>query len=168
MKKLLSKKGFTLAEMLIAVLLLGFVSVMVAVMSSAVLNSTFMIKEVAQAEILGSEALDNVQNELRFALNVKIDNNEKTVTFDPDRHNQNYHFGINDEGMIVLHHTKDGSDVSDLLFSGVSYGNLKVDSLEFSASGTSGVSVSVSIAYGKKILWSGSAAFNLLNGVTTT
>ena len=165
MKKLRDKKGFTLMEMLISVLLLGFVSVMVTVMSSAILSSTVTMKEVAQAEILGSEALDNVQEQLRVAQNVTW-KGEGNVTFDRDDTNKDYMLAIED-GMIVLGKVKDGalSDETTLLFAGSSYGNLKIADLKFSLEGETSIGIALSVAYGNKTLWSGNVSVRPLNGV---
>lgn len=163
MKKFFSKKGFTLTEMLISVLLLGFVSVMVTVMTSAVLSTTNTMQEVAQAEILGTEAIDNVSRELRFALNIKI-GEENDVTFDKDAANKNYTFALDDGGKIVL---KQNGDNGDLLFAGSSYGNLKVRELKFSLSDDgASVVIDVSISYGDKMLWSSEVSVKPINGIT--
>ena len=160
MKKLRNKKGFTLTEMLIAVLLLGFVSVMVTVMTTAILNSTVIMREVAQAEILGSEALDNLQGQLRVAHNITLA--DDVVTFDIDNANKGYVFSVDEKGKIVMEHEKD----TELLFAGVSYGNLSVKSLDFAPSGDDSIEISVSISFGDKTLWSGSVTVKPLNGVT--
>ena len=164
MKKLRSKKGFTLTEMLISVLLLGFVSIMVTVMTSAILSSTTTMREVAQAEILGSEALDNLQGQLRVARSVTI--NSDNVTFDLDAANMGYTLAIAD-GKIVMEHEKDGEKETELLFAGASYGNLSVKSLKFAASGNDSIKISVSISFGGKTLWSGSVTVKPLNGIST-
>ena len=167
MKKLRNKKGFTLTEMLIAVLLLGFVSVMVTVMTTAILNSTVIMREVAQAEILGSEALDNLQGQLRIAKKVTVANDEKNVTFDIDESNKNYTFRVED-GQIAIGQVKEGVFNGDTLFAGVSYGNLSVTKLQFSWNNEKKnvVEILIEISYGSKALWSGSVTVKPLNGVT--
>ncbi len=165
MKKLRNKKGFTLTEMLISVLLLGFVSIMVTVMTSAILSSTVTMREVAQAEILGSEALDNLQGQLRVAHSVTI--NSDNVTFDIDSANKGYVFSVNDEGKIVMEHKEDGEETkSELLFAGTSYGNLRVSDLHFVGDDTkNAIEIFVAVSYGDKTLWSGSVTVKPLNGM---
>lgn len=161
-----ARRGFSLPEMLIAVLLLGFVSVMVTVMTSAILSTSAMMKEVAQAEILGNEALENVQGQLRFAQNIEV--KEGNVTFDPDKNNTGYTFVVDEEGKIVLRHKKDGKNVDDLLFAGVSYGNLSVESLNFEVGEDKrSILVSVAVSYGSKTIWNGSVSVRPLNGILT-
>lgn len=171
MRKLVSKRGFTLAEMLIAVLLLSFFTIMAAVMTSAVLNNTFIIKEVAQAEILGGEVLDNIQAELRFALNVELPTEATDkITFSHDKANDDCVMKLNDEGRVVVTiKLQDGTEDSEL-FEGVSYGNLKITKLTFEqgkdeAAGS--VKVTVSVSYGDKVLWQGSVSVRPINGVKT-
>ncbi len=165
MKKLRNKKGFTLTEMLISVLLLGFVSIMVTVMTSAILSSTVTMREVAQAEILGSEALDNLQGQLRVAESVTVDG-KGHVMFDINEANKGYVFSVNDEGKIVMEHEKDGEKETELLFAGASYGNLRVSDLSFSGDkDKKTIKISVSISFGGKTLWSGSVTVKPLNGM---
>lgn len=169
MKKTCNKKGFTLTEMLIAVMLLGFVTIMVTVMTSGILNSTITMREVAQAEILGSEALDNLQGQLRVAQSVMVDG-DGNVTFDINDVNKDFMFGVDENGMIVRGHVpaKEG-DVfeGDPLFAGVSYGELTVSELRFvgdEAKGT--IEIFVAVSYGDKALWNGSVSVKPLNGVS--
>ena len=175
MKKRGFKRGFTLAEMLIAVLLLGLVSVMATVMVSAVLDNTVMAKEVAQAEILGSEALDNIQAELRFALDVDVvvdegTGNKGTITFGHDKANPNCSLALNGEGSVVLQvYATNGDLISETeLFDGVSYGNLKISALTFERvdnGAADSVKVTVSVAYGNRVLWQGSVSVRPINGM---
>ena len=169
MKKLRSKKGFTLTEMLISVLLLGFVSLMVSVMTSVILSSTATMREVAQAEILGSDALENLQGQLRVAKSVTIDD-KGNLTFDIDDANTGYIFDVED-GVIVLGKavTKEGETFKgDPLFGGSSYGNLKIEELKFSLSeSNTSVEIAVAVSYDGKTLWSGSVTVKPLNGIST-
>ncbi len=166
MKKFRKRRGFTLTETLISVLLLGFVSVMVTVMTSAILNSTVTMREVAQAEILGSEALDNLQGQLRVAKNVTV-GADGDVTFDIDDANKGYTFGV-DAGKIVMGKIPKEGEVfaGDPLFAGVSYGNLHVSELQFSADGET-VGIFVAVSFGSKTLWRGSVSVKPLNGLLT-
>ena len=172
MKKLRNTKGFTLTEMLIAVMLLGFVCALVTAMTSRVLEATVTMQEVAQAEILGSEVFDNLQGQLRVAQKIEVNekaNDGKGITFDIDSANVGYTFAVKD-GKIVLGHGKDGVITEENKgtppFGGVSYGNLSVKSLEFAASGEDSIKISVSISYGEKTLWSGDVTVTPLNGMT--
>ena len=161
MKKLFAKRGFTLTEMLISVLLLGLVSVMVTVMTSAVLSTTSVMQDISQAEILGNELLENVQGVLRVAYSVEIAETKSDNTCD-------LVLAI-DENIILGQPIDDEATVfdGDLLFSGVSYGNLKVNSLTFAADDTEGtVTVSVSVSRGEKTIWTGNVTVRPLSGVS--
>lgn len=170
MKKLCAKKGFTLTEMLIAVLLLGFVSLMVTAMTSVILNSTITMREVAQAEILGSEALDNLQSRLRVAAKVTV--GENGVTFALDSANPGYTLALDKEGKIVLGTGTDGTLTGDgdLLFAGSTYGELSIRDLKFSLSegDASSVAISLSVAHGEKVLWKGNVSVKPLNGISSS
>ncbi len=163
-----SKRGFTLTEMLISVMLLGIVSVMVTVMTSAVLSSTSMMQEIAQAEILGNAVLENVQGQLRIAQKIKVEKDTGQVNFDIDDANTDYTFDLKD-GQIVLITKKSEKEQQEIFFRGVSYGNLSVGELQFTEDSKKGaIGVSVSIALGEKILWTGSITVKPLNGLTVT
>lgn len=161
MKKFRSKRGFTLAEMLMAVLILGFVSAMAAVMTTSVLSSTSTMQEVAQAEILGSEALENLQRELRFATNIEVGEGGNTLNYT----NDSTPCKISCEnGKITLTTTVNNESKSNELFAGVSYGNLKVTSLQFNkVNNENKIKIDVSISYGDNVLWSGSVTVRPLN-----
>lgn len=189
MKKL-GRKGFTLAELLIAVLLLGFVCVMVTVMTSAILSTTATMQEVAQAEILGSEALENLQNELRFGQGIEVKGDSVTLT----RHstNKNCTIKIGDDtgedkelnGRIVVTFEEKSKDaggtektetVTELLFGGTSYGNLTITDLKFvkdidetTKKETGTITISLSVKYGDDTLWSGSVSVRPINGLNST
>lgn len=167
MKKLRGKKGFTLTEMLISVMLLGFMSIMVTVMTTAIFSTTVTMREVAQAEILGSEALDNLQGRLRVAQSVTVDGGN--VKFDTDSANTDYSFGVKDGKIIMGKKTDGGALDGDLLFSGVSYGNLRVSDLHFTGDKASNtVEIAVAISFGDKTLWHGSVTVKPLNGIKIT
>ena len=187
MKKL-GRKGFTLAELLIAVLLLGFVCVMVTVMTSAILSTTATMQEVAQAEILGSEALENLQNELRFGQGIVVSENSVTLTRHSTNKNSTIKIGDDKEedkelnGRIVVTFDKTskgegGTDktetVTELLFGGTSYGNLTITDLKFvkdidetTKKETGTITISLSVMYGDDTLWSGSVSVRPINGLT--
>ena len=172
MKKLRSKHGFTLTEMLIAVLLLALVSLMVTVMTSTILTTTASMQEVAQAEILGNEAFDNLRRNFRFGSNFQTVTvgDKSTVKF-------------NHDGMIVeakLTETAgkysiakkvddEGNETDDdditLLFAGVSYGqNLIIKDLTLELVGDA-VEITLGIYYGEKNIWEGSISVTPLNKV---
>ncbi len=170
MKKLVSKRGFTLAEMLIAVILLGIVSLMATVMTSAVLNTTVTMKEVAQAEILGGAALDNIQSELRFAQNVRLakEDDNDIVTFNHDLANKDCQMKLKDGKIILQIKQPDGPDQEAELFVGVSYdnGNLKISGLKFKKVGES-VEATVTVSFNDHKLWQGSVSVRPINGAVT-
>lgn len=174
MKKLRSQKGFTLTEMLISVLLLGLVSVMVTVMTSAVLGSTVTMQAVAQAEILGNEALENVQGKLRVADSVTATKKSGTagtdteveLKFDINNANKGYSFGIADGKIVLDQSNKDGDTVRKPLFEGVSYDDLKISDLHFTLVDNKRIKIFVEVSYNDKLLWKGNVTVEPLNGIT--
>lgn len=188
MKRNRIRRGFTLAEMLIAVLLLGFVSAMVAVMTTAILSSTNAMAETAQAEVLGSEILENLARELRFGHQISVlketeneDGTLKTEEVDEgqegvrvtylrsadDEHTRyTLYLGTEEDGhpgKIVAQYYEKGFESRDLLFGGVSYGeNLSVSALTFKKE-ESKVTISIQIVYGENELYNGNISVAPLN-----
>ncbi len=173
--------------MLIAVLLLGFVSAMVAVMTTAILSSTNAMAETAQAEVLGSEILENLARELRFGHNISVlketkeDGTLKTeevpegiegvrVTYlrSADDEHTRYTLYLGTEadghpGKIVAQYYEKGFESRDLLFGGVSYGeNLSVSELKFKKEDKK-VTISIQIVYGENELYNGNISVSPLN-----
>lgn len=179
MKRNRIRRGFTLAEMLIAVLLLGFVSAMVAAMTTAILSSTSAMAETAQAEVLGSEILENLARELRYGHDIAVLKEKETSEGDTDETEEvpdgeegtqvTYLRTAEDEhtrytlylgtvenghpGKIVAQFYEKGFASNDLLFGGVSYGeNLTVSSLKFKKEGEK-ITISIQIVYGDTELY---------------
>lgn len=179
MKKFRLRRGFTLAELLIAVMLLGFVSLMVSAMTSAILSTTASMQEVPQAEILGNEALENIQGELRLGKEIKVKAGDATDGTDSGyaeflRQSTNMRCTIAlRDGKVVINKrpnkTGEGEEKEETeeLFDGSAYGNLKVSKLSFSFDSTEGtIGVSVEISYGVNVVWSGSVSVRPLNGAS--
>ncbi len=85
--------------------------------------------------------------------------------YDPDFNPiKDYTFAL-EEGKIVLRHTKDGKNVDDLLFAGVSYGHLSVTALKFQRADAA-ISIEIAVFFGAKELWRGDAGVKPLNGLS--
>lgn len=182
MKKFRLRRGFTLAELLIAVMLLGFVSLMVSAMTSAILSTTASMQEVPQAEILGNEALENIQGELRLGKEIEVKAGDVTDGTDSGyaeflRQSTNMRCTIAlRDGKVVINkrpnktgegEEKEKTEETEELFDGSAYGNLKVSKLSFSFDSTEGtIGVSVEISYGVNVVWSGSVSVRPLNGAS--
>lgn len=177
MKKFRLRRGFTLAELLIAVMLLGFVSLMVSAMTSAILSTTASMQEVPQAEILGNEALENIQGELRLGKEIEVKAGDATDGTDSGyakflRQSTNMRCTIAlRDGKVVINKqpnkTGEEKEETEELFDGSAYGNLKVSKLSFSFDSTEGtIGVSVEISYGVNVVWSGSVSVRPLNGAS--
>lgn len=80
-KKLKSNKGFTLAETLLAVLILLLVSTIVATGMPAARNAYEKIIVAANAQVLLSTAATSLRDELGTAWDVKIEDDDTTVTY---------------------------------------------------------------------------------------
>jgi len=80
-KKLNSNRGFTLAETLLAVLILLLVSTIVATGMPAAKNAYEKIIVAANAQVLLSTSATALRDELGTAWDVKVEDDKKTVTY---------------------------------------------------------------------------------------
>ena len=78
-KKLQNKAGFTLAELLMTVLILLMVSSVVAVGVPAAANAYYKVVDAANAQILLSTTITQLRSELAYATNVGYDKHSKAV-----------------------------------------------------------------------------------------
>ena len=80
-KKLNNNRGFTLAETLLAVLILLLVSTIVATGMPAAKNAYEKIIVAANAQVLLSTSATALRDELGTAWDVKVEDDKKTVTY---------------------------------------------------------------------------------------
>lgn len=86
-RKFFNRRGFTVAEMLICVAILAIFVSMAAVGTSAMFRTGDRMKEVAKAEILGSDVLQLVMNEIRYG--EEFDLTETKVSFKSSAYGNN-------------------------------------------------------------------------------
>lgn len=175
MKKLKSRKGTTLAEMLVALILLSLLTAGGAAATSAVMTDYNKMSEAARAELLASTVIEAINDQVRLG-------NDLTIEGDALRLDSAF-FGedslIRLEGDRLVAEVKassgTGTETKNIL-SEKTYGGLKLDELTFqevlkdgvvpdlvSKAGKSVfiVSFQVKSAYGDAAsapLWSGSVA----------
>jgi len=81
LKKLNSSRGFTLAEVLIAVLILLMVTAVVAGGIPVASNAYHKVVDAANAQVLLSTTMTELRDELSLATGVTVENNGKSVTY---------------------------------------------------------------------------------------
>ena len=82
MRRIRNSKGFTLAETLIVVLIMGILTAAGSAAISAVMATRVGMIQVADAEILGSTSLQSLANELRFGQDITVDQDGNYVILD--------------------------------------------------------------------------------------
>lgn len=83
MKKLKNKKGFSLGEVLVAVLIMGMVTGVVAAGMPAAINAYKKIVEISNAQLLATTTTNTLRNQLYMARDVHVSASEGTgVTID--------------------------------------------------------------------------------------
>ena len=162
--------GFTLVETLIVVFILALIAAAGAVGISGILSTRTGMIQTADAEILGSTALQTVANELRFGQGVKIEESSgstsgvlhlSSTTYGPTT------IGLDSDGKLVA---GTGADATQILTSHT-YSGLKISYLgcELERTGadpkpTGNVILTMTIGNGRQDLWSGSFTTRPLNG----
>ncbi len=173
MRKLRSKKGFTLTETLLCVALLAIMSAAGAVASGVVISVRNGMIETADAEILGSTALETLADEVRYGQNIAMEQESATETtqvlkMDSLTYGTRTYFKVKDGYLWVDSASLAGKDAEyHMVVSESAYTHLKVGEFKMeqdSSSGTIEISVAVENSGGKE-LWSGSVTVKPLNGI---
>lgn len=105
MKKILSKKGFTLVEALIAVAILAIFVSMAIVGTSALFGTGEQMMTVSKAAVLGSDVMKIVTNEVRFGENFSATTEEDGTTtfqYNSTAYGDNCTIGIDDFGHLLI------------------------------------------------------------------
>ena len=161
-RKALSRKGFTLTETLIVVVILALMSSAGAVGVSAVMATHVTMIQVADAEILGSTAFQTIANELRFGQNIRVDSDGEYVVLDSPKYGPDTLIVLDEDGK--LKYGKDDPDhgLSDLLGESA-YSGLDISALEFDRDGNGAITISLAVSGNKGDLWSGDLTVAPLN-----
>lgn len=165
-RKLKSKKGFTLAEALIAVAILAIFVSMAAVGTSALFGTGEEMMAVSKAAVLGSDVLGAVTNEIRFGVNFKT-NTDGTLTYTSSSYGEGCTIKIDEkgyEGQFVIVQTASTADEEGNLIShtnlflpvgSAAYDEVWIKALTFTIQEDSDtVEVKIAIKEGdEKVLW---------------
>ena len=166
-RKVRNRKGFTLAETLIVVLILALLTSAGSVGISAVMASRVGMVQTADAQILGSTAFQAIANELRFGQNIKVAGDGKYVVLD------SVTYGM--EKKIFLKGDKAGKgklqysdDAEDQILSESAYSGLSISDLGFVLEDSGSITISLEVSGNKGKLWDGKLAVTPLNGPPET
>ena len=157
--KISSRKGFTLAEALIVVVILALMTSAGAVATSAVMASRVNMIQAADAEILGSTAFQAISNELRFGQNIEIGEDNKSVTLD------SLTYGLDSTIFLDGGKLKYGSDAKDQILTESAYSGLDISSLVFTQKEDGSIHIALAVSGNKGRLWSGELTVVPLNGL---
>ena len=173
MRKLRSKKGFTLTETLLCVALLAILSAAGAVASGVVISVRNGMIETADAEVLGSDVLTTMANEVRYGRNFAMEQESVTETkqvlkMDSLTYGTRTYFKVNDDGYLWADSASltEKSDEYHMVVSESAYTHLKVGEFKMEQDSSGAIKISVTVANsGGKELWNGSVTVKPLNGI---
>lgn len=83
-RKLKSRRGVTIVEMLVALILLSLLTAGGVSATTAVMADYNRMQDSANAEILASTAIEAISNEIRLGKNIKVLNEDGDEVTDPD------------------------------------------------------------------------------------
>lgn len=151
MKKLRSRAGFSLTEMLIAVAVLAIMSAAGAVVTGTVLSTRQDMIEVGDAQVLASTTLEALAKEIRYGKNVRLDSG--ILTLDSQFFGEGASFDAS-TGRVRAN-GKDISGDEEKILTDKAYTSLKITALKFAqASSGDGITVSLTVAGRRGELWS--------------
>lgn len=123
-KKLKSRRGLTLLEVLVAVILLTLLTAGGVTATSAVMASYNRMSEAAQAEILASTVIEALANEIRLGRNISVGPGGESITLDSVTFGEGSTFSLNPDGRLVVE--VKGVTGQKQVLSESTYGSLKL------------------------------------------
>ena len=182
MKVKRTKRGFTLVETIIAVLLLATLATAASVSTTAILGTNNEMRMAAKAEVLCDEVLSFITSEMRFCENVVFEENKteenkteengteengtpkfKLKSYNSAQYGEGTTILLKD-GKMYIHSDGMGPEVNYSPIGNTMYDQLMINTLTFTKSeDINGIDVTVKIASGSKVLYTSSATIALLN-----
>ncbi len=168
-KKLRSRRGFSLTETLICVVLLALMTAAGTTVASSVLSTRNDMMEVADAQVLASTVLEAVSNEIRYGRDVTLDADNK-LTLTSSTFGENTVFAVAASGghvTVESNATESMDDSYKKLLSDSAYTmGLQVKDLSFKLEGTNSVTITVKIEGRGDHAWEKSLTVTPMNGLT--
>lgn len=157
MKKLRSRGGFSLTEVLMAVALLAILAAGSAVASGVIISTRNGMIQTADAQVVGGTVMEAIAGEVRYGLNMTSDTDDN-ITFDSAVFGPGTTFGVKDGRVIAT----SGASTYDLLPESA-YSGLEITKLEVKKKkdGTDTVKITVEVG----TLWSDDVTVKPLNGI---
>lgn len=177
MKVKRTKRGFTLVETIIAVLLLATLATAASVSTTAILGTNNEMRMAAKAEVLCDEVLSFITSEMRFCENVTFNEANELVSYNSASYGEGTEITKGEDGKLYVHSAGMGTEVIEkeenkkeekkIQYSPIGntmYDQLMIKMLTFTKSeDINGIDVTVKIASGSKVLYTSSATIALLN-----
>ena len=160
-KKIRGTRGFTLVEVLIAVLLLASLSTVAGIVTSTVLSTSSDVRLVAKAEVLGDEVVGVITSEMRFCEDVRFDEDGVMTYFNSVSYGDETQFYVRG-GKLYIRSSGMPADEEYSPIGGTVYGDLTISELTLKK-GTGGVDVTVRISDGSRVLFDSNVAIAVLN-----
>ena len=168
MRKLRSRGGFSLTEVLMAVALLAILAAGSAVASGVIISTRNGMIQTADAQVVGGTVMEAIAGEVRYGLNMTSDT-DGNITFDSAVFGPGTTFGVNTDGRVIATSviatsviaTSGTSTTYDLLPESA-YSGLEITKLEVKKEdGTDTVKITVEVG----TLWSDDVTVKPLNGI---
>ena len=158
MKKLRSRGGFSLPEVLMAVALLAILAAGSAVASGVLISTRNGMIQTADAQVVGGTVMESIAGEIRYGLNMtsSVTGADAVITFDSAVFGPGTTFGVDPDGHVIA---TSGTSTYDLLPESA-YSSLKITKLDVKKAGDM---VKITVEVGT--LWSDDVTVKPLNGI---
>lgn len=131
-KKLKSRLGVTILEMLVALLILSLLTAGGVAATSAVMADYNHMTEASNADILASTVIEAISNEIRLGRGITLDGDDAIRLEKSSFFGEDVKLKLDDDGYLVVETTDAlGNPVLNQVLSERAYGGLKLEELTF-------------------------------------
>lgn len=102
MKKLRSRKGFTLTELMVAIVVLGLLTLAVSVGTSASLQVYYQTTTLSESQVLASTLSQAITDELRFAGEIKTDPDGALLSYTSRYYGKDVSLSCDSAGKVLV------------------------------------------------------------------
>ena len=144
-RKIMDRRGFTLAETLMVIVILSLMTAAGIAGISSVMTSRRVMVQAADADILGSTAFQAIANELRFGQNIEVE--EDCVTLDSVTYGERARICLTENRLTY------GDEGRPILSESTYSSGLELSELGFEENSDGSITIILTVSNGSGDLW---------------